>query len=406
LLSQNTFHIKQAQRYIIYKYNTNFIKRKTSEILYLKNEKKEKKETYLCNQISDKMKKGKILKKGLPPGSVIFTGDNTSEKVNFRYILYDETNAKEENVTHFSSAAAVSFLPNQTLWYDLKGLHQVALIEELGKAFTIHPLALEDIANVSQRPKFEEYDEGNFIIAQAFTFNSTTLRFSAEQVAFFFNKQLLISFQEDEDELFLSVCQQITNGKGKIRHRKADYLAYNLLDTIIDEYFVILETIEEKITSLEIEVTNNPRPLLKSSIYQLKRELLNFRKSVNSLREAISKMMRSENDFIENSTLVFLRDLHDHLTQVLERTESSREMLSELQNLYIAEISFKANGVMQMLTIISSIFIPLTFIVGLYGMNFDVMPELRWPYGYPMVLTLMAGIVILLLVYFRKKRWL
>ncbi len=352
------------------------------------------------------MKKGKISKKGLPPGSVVFTGDTSSEKVNFRYILYDEIGAKEENVTHFLSSASVDFLPNQVLWYDLKGLHQVALIEELGKAFNIHPLALEDIANVSQRPKFEEYDEGNFIIAQAFTFNSTTFRFSSEQIAIFFNKNLLISFQEDEDELFLSACQQINAGKGKIRSRKADYLAYNLLDIIIDEYFAILDIIEEKITSLEIEVTSNPRPLLKSSIYQLKRELLNFRRSVSSLREAISKMMRSENDFIESSTHVFLRDLHDHLTQVLERTESNREMLSELQNLYLAEIGFKANSVVQVLTIISSIFIPLTFIVGLYGMNFDVMPELRWQYGYPMVLTLMAAIVIFLLVYFRKKRWL
>ncbi len=352
------------------------------------------------------MQKKRLKKKGLPPGSIVFTGEQQNVNANLRYVFYDENSVEEQNISTFSSPKMVTAKENQVLWYDLKGVEQVAVIEQLGAVFNIHPLILEDVANTTQRPKFEEYELGNFIVAQAFQFNPTTLRFKTEQICIYFSKDFLISFQEDAEELFLSVCHQITLGKGKIRSKKADYLAYALLDTIVDEYVEILETVEEKIVSLEIEVTNNPRPLLKTSIYQLKRELLHFRKSVNSLREAIIRMMRSDNEYINEDTHVFLRDLLDHITHILERTENFREMLSELQNLYIAEISFKANGVVQMLTIISSIFIPLTFIVGLYGMNFKYMPELEWVYGYPTVIGIMVVLVILLLIYFRKKRWL
>lgn len=352
------------------------------------------------------MKKKRIVKKGLPPGSIVFTGESQSSEANLRYIIYNETHIEEHNVNVFPPEKLVYPTNDEVIWYDLKGVNQIALLEQLGNVFGIHPLVLEDVANVNQRPKFEEYQNGNFIVAQAFRFNPITFRFQSEQISVFFSQNFLISFQEDPDELFLSVCQYLNQAKGRIRLKKADYLAYNLLDTIVDEYLMILDEVEEKITSLEVEVVNNPRPLLKSTIYQLKRELLTFRKSLGSLREAIMKMMRPDNKFINQETNLFLRDLLDHITQISERTENAREMLSELQNLYLAEIGFKANGVIQMLTIISSIFIPLTFIVGVYGMNFKYMPELDWQYGYPTVMCSMVVLVILLLIYFRRKRWL
>jgi magnesium transporter len=351
------------------------------------------------------MKQKRIAKKGMPPGTVIFTGEQQSSTADFRYVVYNENHVKEENLTTCPLSNVVTPVENENIWYDLKGVQQVELIEQLGTTFNIHPLVLEDIANTTQRPKFEEYETGNFLVLQNFKFNTTTMRFSTEQISIFFNQNTVISFQEDAEELFLNVVQQIASGKGKIRIKKADYLTYNLLDTIVDNYIEILETVEEKITALEIEVTHNPQVSLKSAIYQLKRELLTFRKSLNSLREAIIRMMRSENDFINDYMSHFLRDLLDHITHLLERTENFREMLSEIQNLYLAEIGFKANGVIQVLTIVSSIFIPLTFIAGLYGMNFKYMPELEWTYGYPAVLFFMATTACILLLYFHRKRW-
>ncbi|MFZ4543519.1 MAG: magnesium/cobalt transporter CorA [Saprospiraceae bacterium] len=345
------------------------------------------------------------MKKGLPPGSIIFTGEKRSHRANLHCILYNESKALGQNVTEFPLSSISIPAQDEIVWYDLKGVHQVEVIEQLGKAFNIHPLVLEDVANINQRPKFEEFETGNFLVAQAFHFHTDSLKFQSEQISIFFGKNFLISFQEDEDELFENLINQILNGKSKIRVKKTDYLAYSLIDVIVDEYFDHLSIIEENISNLEIEITRNPVPSQKSLIYHLKRELMMFRKSVQSLREAISRMSRADNAFVETETSIFLRDLLDHLTLTLERSENYREMLTELQNLYMAEIGFKSNSVIQVLTVITSVFIPLTFIVGVYGMNFENMPELKWHYGYYEVLFLMLIVALMSLFYFKRKNW-
>lgn len=352
------------------------------------------------------MSKKRNVKKGLPPGSIVFTGEQNSSKADMRLVRYNNSFYETKDITIFPIANFATADLNYVVWYDLKGLHDVNIVEQLGLAFNIHPLVLEDVVNTSQRPKFEEYNTGNFIVIEAFKFNKTTFRFKSEQVSIFFGKNFLISFQEDAEELFTNVNHHIAESKGKIRQKKADYLAYSLLDMVVDEYIDVLESIEDITTDLEIEITHNPKPALKSAIYQLKRELLGFRKSINSLREAIIKMIRNESDFVTSDGMDFyLRDLLDHVTHILERTENYRDTLSELQNLYLAEIGYKANGVVQILTIVSSIFIPLTFIVGVYGMNFENMPELKWTYGYYAVWGVMICIAIALLLYFHRKRW-
>lgn len=352
------------------------------------------------------MKKKKVHKKGLLPGSIVFTGEKTVSTADLRCVIYDEAKVNEQNITEFPLNKVEIPSDDQIVWYDLKGVNQISVIEQLGKTFNIHPLVLEDVANTTQRSKFEEYKSGNFIVAQAFKFNPVTYHFSQEQISIFFSKNVVISFQEDEEELFTEIKNYIINDKGKIRQKKADFLAYLLVDTIVDDYIDILDLIEEKITTLEVEIMTDPRPIQKITIYKLKRELLTFRKSVLSLKEAMMKMARIENEYIEPNNTIFVRDLLDHITHILDRTEQYRDMLSELQNLYLSEIGYKANGVIQLLTIISSIFIPLTFIVGVYGMNFDNMPELHWEYGYHTVWFVMILIAVSLLIYFRRKRWL
>lgn len=352
------------------------------------------------------MSKKRNIKKGLPPGSIIFTGEQQTSKANMRLVRYNDSFYETKEITSFPVSNFTKADPNFIVWYDLKGIHDVNIVEQLGTTFNIHPLVLEDIVNTSQRSKFEEYNTGNFIVLHSFNFNKTTFRFKTEQVSIYFGKDFLISFQEDAEELFTNVNHHIAESKAKIRLKKADYLAYCLLDRIVDDYIEVLEDIEDITTELEIEITNNPKPALKSAIYQIKRELLVFRKSINSLREAIIKMIRNETDFVVSEGMDFyLRDLLDHITHILERTENYRDTLSELQNLYLAEIGYKANGVVQILTIVSSIFIPLTFIVGVYGMNFENMPELKWEYGYYAVLGFMAFVALILLLYFHRKRW-
>jgi magnesium transporter len=352
------------------------------------------------------MGKKRNIKKGLPPGSIVFTGEQQTNKANMRLVRYNESHYDTKDIAIFPIANFVKADPNFVVWYDLKGVHDVSIVEQLGAAFMIHTLVMEDIVNICQRPKFEEYTTGNYIVLQSFKFNKTTLRFQTEQVSIFFGKDFLVSFQEDAEELFANVNYHLAEAKGKIRQKKADYLAYSLLDMIVDDYIEVLETIEDITSELEIAITHEPKPTLKSAIYQLKRELLTFRKSVNSLREAILKLNRTETNFVTSEGMNFYyRDLLDHITHVLERTENYRDMLSELQNLYLAEISYKSNGVIQVLTIVSSIFIPLTFIVGVYGMNFEYMPELHWEYGYYTVWGVMIIIAISLLLYFHRKRW-
>jgi magnesium transporter len=265
---------------------------------------------------------------------------------------------------------------------------------------------LEDIANIGQRPKFEEYETGFFIVVHAFHYKVLERSFQTEQISFFVGKNFLVSFQEDSDDIFAHIREQIKNGKEKIRQRNSDFLAYILIDFIVDHYLEALDLIEDRLEKLETEVTSHPSPRQKSEMYHLKRELNMFKKNVFLLREAVGRWLRADSEIIANSTDVFLRDLLDHINLTLERAENYREMIIELQGLYTAELQSKANSVINVLTIISSIFIPLTFIVGIYGMNFENMPELKCEYGYYYTMGFMTIMAISMLILFRHKKWL
>lgn len=342
---------------------------------------------------------------GLPPGSVIYTGNKKVEQVTVHYFQYDSENlTKKQFHTHGDIILKPS--PDEKVdWYDVRGLHDTQLIEHLGKTFTIHPLVLEDAADVSQRPKFEEYDNGSFLSIRALSLEKNTQKIHTEQVGLFFRRGLLLSFQETDSDLFETVRTRIETSKGRIRQRGTDYLTYALIDVITDHYFVVLEEVGDIIELLEDKILEDQSENTKSEIHHLKKELLFIRKSISPLREALGRLSKSEADYVEDNTIIFLRNAYDHTIQIMDIVESYRDILNGLQDLYISELSFKMNQVMQLLTLIATIFIPITFLAGIYGMNFEYMPELQWKYSYFVFWAVVLTTFIGLIYYFKKKKW-
>jgi magnesium transporter len=351
------------------------------------------------------MAKRKRKKTGLPPGSIVFTGNRKVEKILLHFLQYDSVYLEEKELDNHSHIPLQKSFEDKVDWYDIRGIHDTKLIEFVGKTFDIHPLILEDIADTHQRPKFEEYDNGVFTVIQSLSYNRETMNIQREQVAIFFRKGFIVTFQEREKDLFESIRQRLRKSNGKIRHRGADYLAYAIMDTVVDHYYEVLEDVEETIESLEEQIMNSQDTTVKGVIHRLKYELLTFRKSIAPLRESVNKFSKSDSPYIEEESMLFVRDLYDHTIQVLEMTDSLRDILISLQELLLSEVSFKMNQVMQLLTLIATIFIPLTFLAGIYGMNFKNMPELQTENGYFVLLAIMLIIFVGLLYYFKRKKW-
>lgn len=342
-------------------------------------------------------------KVGLPPGSLTFTGRPRSAEVKMTVLDYTGDEAREKEVTAVAEMVGYRNGPSTT-WININGLHNVDLIGDLGRTFGIHPLVLEDIVDTSQRPKLEDYGDYLYIVLR--TFGLTDGELSGEQVSLIVGDSFVISFQESDHDLFRPVRERINNCKGRIRREGADYLAYALIDTIVDNYFVLLEDLGERLEDLEEVLVTRAGNESLAEIHQLKREMLFFRKALWPLREVIGALSRGETPLIQQTTLLYLRDVYDHTIQVIDTLETYRDIVAGMLDIYLSSVSNRMNQVMKVLTVISTFFMPLTFIVGLYGMNFENMPELKWEWGYPAVLALMAVITGGLIVYFRRKKWL
>lgn len=344
-------------------------------------------------------------KAGLPPGTLIYTGEKRDEKAKISFIDYDETQFQEKEVKTIEECFPFKDTPTVT-WINIDGVHEIDIIEKLGKHFDLHPLILEDIVNTEQRPKMEDSGNYIFVVLRMLSYDERDKEIKSEQVSLVLGSNFVISFQEREGDVFEPVRQRIRNGKGRIRKMGSDYLAYALVDAIVDNYFIVLEKLGEIIESAEDELVQKPTSETLQTIHNLKRGAISLRKSVWPLREVISNLDRAETPLIQESTHIYLRDVYDHTIQVIDTIESFRDMVSGMLDIYLSSISNKMNEVMKVLTIFASIFIPLTFIAGVYGMNFTFMPELTWRWGYPAVLIFMALIGISLLFYFRRKKWL
>ena len=345
-------------------------------------------------------------KAGLPPGSLIHIGDRLTEKTKITVFDYDEAHLQEKEIKTVGECRQFKDSPT-VAWIHIEGIHDTQILEELGAVFGLHPLTLEDILNTDQRPKMEDFCEYIYIVLKTFTNhadenNETT----SEQISIILGPTFVISFQEKETDIFKPIRERIRAGKGRLRKSGADYLAYSLIDTIVDNYFTILEHFGEKIEIIEESLVKNPSTQTLQAIQHLKREMIFLRKSVWPLRETISSLERTECQLIQESTGLFLKDIYDHTIQVIDTIETFRDMLSGILDIYLSSISNRMNEIMKVLTIIATIFMPLTFLAGVYGMNFKYIPELEWHWGYFLLWGVMIIIAVFMLVYFRKKRWL
>jgi magnesium transporter len=344
-------------------------------------------------------------KVGLPPGTLVHVGEKKTEEVRITVIDYDPKNYQEKEVDKIEECFPFRDRPTVT-WINIDGLQEVGIVEKIGIHFGIHPLVLEDIVHTGQRPKGEDLGDYLFIVLKMIYHDDGEDEIMGEQISLILGHNYVISFQEREGDVFNSIRERIRNSKGRIRKAGADYLAYTLIDAIVDQYFLVLEKFGEKIESLEEELIKNPTPETLQIIHKLKRNLIFLRKSVWPLREVINALERGESPLITEPTGIYLRDVYDHTIQVIDTIETFRDMVSGMLDIYLSSVSNRMNEVMKVLTIMATIFIPLTFIAGIYGMNFKFMPELEWHWGYPTALIVMLAVVGLMVFYFRRKRWL
>jgi magnesium transporter len=343
-------------------------------------------------------------KSGLPPGTLIHIGKKRANKVQISVIDYAETSFNELECKDINDA--FSFKDTTTTsWINIDGIHNTEIIEVLGTQYGHHPLLMEDIVNTMSRPKLEEYDDYLFLTLKMLGINKDQKTILSEQVSFILGKNYVISFQEQPGDIFDSIRIRLRESKGNIRKRKSDYLFYRLIDTVVDHYFFIVEHLSEKIEKLEDKVLKTQNPTILQEIQDLKTQLIQLRKSISPLREAIGAIQKEETKLIHKNTFHYFNDVYHNLIQVAESIDIYREMTKNLMDLYQSGINNRINQVMQVLTVIATIFIPLTFIVGIYGMNFENIPELKWKYGYFITWGVMVLVVLLMLNYFKRKKW-
>jgi magnesium transporter len=353
--------------------------------------------------------KSKSRKPGLSPGELSgFDHSDESELADIFLIQYDENEIIEEQVQSVAEMIVPDANSNQVYWYNIDGVNNPNQLSEIEKKYKLHPLLMEDVASAEQRPKLDDYDNCLFLTVKMIRYDEQRRQIFSEQVSFVIAPNLILSFQEKhkEGDVFNPNRERLRQNKGKIRRMGADYLLYSLLDTIVDHYFEIMEYVGDTLEVTEQEMLTDPDPSKLKELYKFRRDLIYLRKSVWPLREVIVKLEREECSIISEEVKPFLRDVYDHTIQVIETVESTRDILSGIVDVYLSSMSNRMNSVMKVLTIISTIFMPLAFITGLYGMNFDNMPELHTRNGYYVVVGVCVFIAIGMIIYFRRKRWL
>lgn len=338
------------------------------------------------------------------PGTMTYVGHKETAQTKLDVIDYNQDSY--ERFTSTTTEDAFNFVDEDKItWFNIDGLNNVGEIQKLGEHYELHPLVMEDIVNTGQRPKIEEYQDYLFIVAKMLYYRNGNIE--NEHISMIVGRNYLLTFQESDGDVFDPVRERLENGRGRIRGRSADYLMFALLDSIIDNYFLVIDDMSDRIATLESGLfTANPKDNITQDIQDLKSTILRIRRSVFPLREVVGRLEKMENGLIKDNTINYIRDLHDHIVQISENIEIYREMIWGLMDLYMTTISNKMNEVMKVLTIMASIFIPLTFIAGIYGMNFEYMPELEWKYSYFVLWGVMIIVFFLMLFYFKRKKWL
>jgi magnesium transporter len=350
--------------------------------------------------------KGKLSRKaGMPPGSIVHVGKKYISEVDISAIFYNAETVEQKKTRNIEECT--DFLKRDGItWINVVGIHDTEVIEKIGKQFNLHPLVIEDIPNTQQRPKFEEFDNYIFFTLKNLEYNKSLNEVYYEQISIVLSKNYVISFQEKESDLFKTIRDRIISGISRARTKSADYLVYLLIDSTVDSYYDVTENIEDNIELVEDEVLTVITKNSLIEIQKIKRDLVILLKSVFPLREAINKLQRSENKLISDPTHIFFNSIYDHAVHIIESVESQRDILSGLMDIYMTNINNRMNSVIKVLTVIATIFMPISFFASVYGMNFKYLPELNWPYGYVYFWAICLLSIILMLVFFRKKKWL
>ena len=359
------------------------------------------KKTKFMNKVIKKMSK----KVAQPPGTLIHLGEKKTETVTLNLLRYSKDILEEKKMEDPSECLLEKDFKG-VCWVNISGIHDIPTIETIGSTFNIHPLVQEDILNTFHRPKFEESEGYLFLVLKMLVYDPGVKDVISEQVSFVLGTNFVVTFQEQEGDVFNPVRERLRKARGRIRKMGADFLLYALMDAVVDNYFLVLEAMGEELEIIEDQLLENPTPEVLQTVHQLRREMIFLRKAVWPLREVINGLQKTGSELVKNDTKMYLRDVYDHTIQVIETVETYRDMASGLQDLYLSGVSSKMNEVMKVLTIIATIFIPLTFIAGIYGMNFEFMPELKWKTGYFFIWGVMAGIALGMVFYFKRKKWL
>jgi magnesium transporter len=342
-------------------------------------------------------------KVGLAPGALIHLGERKTEQPTITLIEYSDTELVEYCFT--STEEAHSFRPRlPVLWLNVHGLHEPEVMAEIGRRFRLHPLVLEDILNTNQRPKVDDYGDYLFMVARFFEIDSDNGQVSSDQVSLILGRNFVLSFQERPSGRFDPVRERLRQDRGQIRKLGADYLAYSLLDAIVDRYFTILEDIGERTEELENMMLEQPKPGTLQAVHQLKRETLTLRRSIWPLREVINSLTRADDRFFRPETRPYLRDIYDHTVHAIESLEANRDVIAGMLDIYLSAVSNRVNQEVRALTVIAIIFMPATLISGIFGMNFKVMPPLDWPNGFMIALGMMATVATTLSIIFWRRR--
>jgi len=345
-------------------------------------------------------------KAGLLPGTPVHIGAVRGHPPRLTLMNFDGERLEESEISGLTAAAGTREQPGVT-WINIEGVHEVGVLEQFAQSFGLHPLVTEDIANTSQRPKLEDYGSYLYIVVRMLSWHEATREVVSEQVSLILGPNFLLSFQEGiEGDAFNPIRERLRTAKGRVRREGADYLAYSLIDAIVDGYFVVLERLGEEVERLDAELAGSRTAGVARDIQLLKREMIYLRRAVWPLRETINGLQRAESALVRPTTALYLKDVYDHSIEVIDTVETYRDLLTGMLETHLSLLTTRLNEVMKVLTVIATIFIPLSFITGIYGMNFRHMPELEWRWGYPLVLGGMAVIAVGMLVYFRRKRWL
>ncbi len=355
-------------------------------------------------RLTRRLTRGRMRKPaGLPPGTVVYTGEKREGAAELFLVHYMRDDITEHSVTLGELPDAAS--AEGVTWIQLRGIHDVEAVQRVGETFALHPLTLEDIANTEHRAKIEEFDDYLFVILRHLRADESDA-LTDENIALVLTRSVVLSFSQAEQDIFDSIRERIKAAHGRFRARGADYLFYTLIDAVVDHYVNILEAADDQLEALEDEIIEQPTRETVARLHVLRRNLLQLRKAVLPLRDVLTQMQRDDTDMIGDDISMFLHDVQDHVMHIIETIESDRETIGGLLDMYMSHESNRMNEVMKVLTIIATVFIPLTFIAGLYGMNFEYMPELRIPWAYPAVLALMAVVGVIMFVFFKRRHWL